>query len=80
MRTPVHDLVANYFPPNAGDIVWYMFSRPYVRPSIHPFLCSSVKIHNLVTTELNFMKLVLNMYFLNDVTHVKFGQAVFSST
>ena len=62
------------------DIVWYMFSRPSVRPSIHPFFCPSVKIHNLVTTGLNFMKLVLNMHFLNGVTHVKFGQAVFSST
>ena len=62
------------------DIVWYMFCRPSVRPSIHPFFCPSVRIHKLVTTGLNFMKLVLNMHFLNDVTHVKFGQAVFSST
>ena len=62
------------------DIVWSMSSHPSVRPSIHPFFCPSVKSHNLVTTGQNFMKLVLNMHFLNDVTHVKFGQAVFGST
>ena len=62
------------------DIVWSMFSRPSVRPSIHPFFCLSVKSHTLVTTGLNFIKLVSNMHFLNDVMHVKFGQAVFGST
>ena len=62
------------------DIVLSMFSRPSVHPSIHPFFCPSVKSHNLVGTGRNFMNLVLNMDFLNDVTHVKFGQTVLCST
>ena len=62
------------------DIVWSMFSHPSVRPSIHPFFCPSIKSDNLVITGQSFTKLVLNMHFLNDVTHVKFDQAVFGST
>ena len=32
-----------------------------------------------MTTELNFMKLLLNMYRYSDVRQVKFGQTRFSS-
>ena len=40
-------------------------------------VCLSIRSHNQVTVEWNFMKLLLNMYIYhyNDVMHLKFGQA-----
>ena len=58
------------------DIGLSMSVRPSVRPSFRP----SVQSHFEVTAELNFMKLILNMYHYNDVMHVKFGLAGLGSS
>ena len=43
----------------------------HVRPSFR----QSIRSHYYVTTERNFMKLILHMYHYNDVMHVKFSLA-----
>ena len=40
----------------------------------------SVRSHYYVTAERNFIKLILNMYYYNDVMHVKFGPAGLGSS
>ena len=47
-----------------------------IRPSVRP----AVRSHYYVTTERNFMKLILNMYHYNGVMHVKFGPAGLGSS
>ena len=64
--------VSNYYPPPKAE--GYRFV--HVRPSFHP----SVRRHYYVTSERNFMKLILNMYHYNDVMHVKFGPAGLGSS
>ena len=69
-------LLLFYYPPPKAEGYMFVHVRPSVLPSVRP----SVRSHVYVTTEQNFMELILNMDHYYDVMHVKFGLAGLGSS